>query len=227
MLPSDAVDRIPVLPAALSALHCEAVNLDPATGMSLEELFTAAEAAQTAAVQQQVMAGMGGMKGPISDTQRAAIEAASDQSLARCGDDGFAGLSDLQAIETRVAAEMQAVQDSFAAAIRACPKPGGFMDENCARAARAAHRPKVTPVMARYLQAAGPVMAKASASIKQCALRREKVAADLKASKVSGPFAMMGLQYPVYSWQLIAALLADRKQLCSEIARYSAQFNEP
>jgi len=224
MAPSAAVDMIPPLPSSPSALNCPAINLDPASRKPLQEIFQTEMQASAMAMQQVMMTNM---SGPVSDAQGAAIEAANDQSLGHCGGDEIGGLTATREIEARVEHDLQVISDAHAKAIQACPKPGGFIDEACAKAARAASRPKVAALMARYLEDTTLVLAKSAATIRECAVRREKIVASLKANKITGAFAMMGMQYSMQSWQLALGLLEARKTLCDGIARMSATFREP
>ena len=224
MAPSAAIDMIPPLPTSPSALNCAAINLDSASKKPLQEIFQTGMQSSAMGMQQVMMSNM---SGPVSDAQGAAIEAANDQSLGHCGEDEMGGLTATRPIEERVEQELQVISDAHAKAIQACPKPGGFVDEACAKAARAASRPKVAALMATYLRDATPVLATSAATIKACAVRREKIVASLKANKITGAFAMMAMQHNMQSWQLAVGLLDARKTLCEGIERMSATFKEP
>ncbi len=224
MAPSAAIDMIPPLPSSPSALNCAAINLDPASKAPLQEIFQAGMQAGATAIQQTMMSTM---SGPVSDEQGAAIEAANDSSLGQCGDDGLGGLTATQPVAEQTEAALKVVEDAHAKAIQACPMPGGFVDEACAKAARAASRAKVVPITAAHLRNTAAVLATSTATIRECAVRREKVVAGLTANKITGAFAMMGLQNNMQSWSLANGLLEARRTLCDEITRLQATFREP
>ena len=224
MAPSAALDMIPPLASSPDALNCAAINLDPASKKPLQEIFQAEMQAGAVAIQQTMMTPM---TGAVSDAQSAAIEAANDSGLGQCGDDGLGGLTGTRPVTEETEAALTVVEDAHAKAIQACPMPGGYVDEACAKTARAASRAKVAPITVAHLRNTAAVLARSTMTIKQCAARREKIVASLKANKISGAFAMMGLQYNMQSWSLANGLLDARKTLCDEVARLQGTFREP
>ena len=227
MTPSAAVDRIPVFPADIAALQCPAINLDKASGKPLAEIFKAEQDAQTALLQSTLRANLGPAAGTMNDKQIAAVTAASDPTLAQCGDDNYAGLLAMGDVDRRESDSMHPIDDSFRAALDACPDDGELKEESCVKKVRAAHRAKVSAALAAYVREAAPKLNQAAQTIKTCALRREKVAADVKAANIPPAFAMMALQYPVMSWALLDSLMTDRAHVCDVVANDRERYREP